>query len=380
MLPILVLREALYKLALTDSGFFRRFARPYLYHAAGGDPERAHDLGIAYLRDYETVVEEVAEKFEFPELQVEVAGRQRIPFGTAAGFDKNGEVLCPLSHIFGFEEPGTVVLEPREGNPKPRVAVDDSKHEIYNAQGFPSLGMRRFVSNIREYKRKGGKAPLFVSICGIPPSPDQVAIAYEEMESLVEAISPYSDGLVWNPYSPNTEALKALRTEETFGRVAKVLKSRVGTKPILVKLGPYADNPSERSEWLRLVSAWIEGGADGVVVVNTLMVPKDQVPSEKWGYSSAGRSGPILKEYRNRAIGDVRREFPDALVIATGGIDSGAGALEAFAAGADLLEGYTAYTFSGFGLLIDIARDMKKLLRKLGYGGLSGFINDIRPS
>ena len=163
--------ERLYGLALTSPDMFRRLVRPLLYQRCGGDAERVHELAVDLLRKHEKVLKGISGKFDFPELHVEVAGRARVPFGTAAGFDKDGEALYPLRLVFGFMEPGTVVLRKRNGNPRPRVAVDSARREVYNANGFPSLGAEHFAANANTYMERGGRAPLLVSICGIPPSP-----------------------------------------------------------------------------------------------------------------------------------------------------------------------------------------------------------------
>lgn len=369
-----MLTERLYDIALTNPGVFRRFVRPLLYQRCGGDPEMVHELAVDLLREHETVLEDVSSKFDFGELHLRVAGKSRMPFGTAAGFDKDGEALYPLSLIFGFEEPGTVVLRRREGNPRPRVAVDASRREVYNAQGFPSLGAEHFAENARRYRERGGKAPLLVSICGIPPSPGEMEEAYSEMESLVAAIGPYADGFVWNPYSPNTAALQLLRTPECFSRTAELMKDRAGGKLRLVKMGPYDDTSESGANWNALLQNWMDGGGDGIVATNAYPVPRGQVPSPTWGYAFAGRSGRFLHPFRDRAVRDAKQMFPSAVVVATGGIDSGAEALKAFEAGADMLEGYSPYTFEGFGLLARISRELVRLLHQKGYATLAEFV------
>jgi dihydroorotate dehydrogenase len=369
-----LLTEKLYGLALTNPGFFRRVVRPLIYQRCGGDAERVHEFAVKMLEQNQNALEDVSAKFDFPDLHLQVAGNRRMPFGTAAGFDKDGEVLYPLSLIFGFEEPGTLVLHRREGNKKPRIAADAGERELYNAQGFPSLGAEHFATNAKRYRERGGKAPLLASICGIPPSPDKMDVAYAEMESIVDLVGSYVDGFVWNPFSPNTAALGLLRTPECFRQTAELLRRKAGQKLKLVKMGPYDDIEEKRSDWKELMKSWMEGGGDGVVATNAYMVPRSQVPSSRWGYDWAGRSGRFLHSYRDRAVMEARKEFPSAVVIATGGIDSGEEAWRAFAAGADLLEGYTPYTFESFGLLIKMSRELGALLKSKGYSSLEEFV------
>lgn len=368
------IKKQAFKRGLADTGFYRSVVRRLAYSLADGDPEKVHELALEALTDFERVLAKASPQFDFPDLRVQIAGKEVMPFGTAAGLDKNGDALLPLSHIFGFLEPGTVVVSERKGNDRPRVAVDTVNEDIYNAQGFPSKGLEYFLSRARHYQEKGGKAPLLISVCGLPPIPEKIETAFDELELLVDTLCPYASGFVWNPFSPNTSALKALRTPKVFRRSAELVARKAPGKLKLVKMGPFDGDEEQSSYWLGLVDAWLEGGADGIVAVNTYAVPNNQVPSKSWGYPSAGRSGRFLQDYRQRAIADARRTFPSAVIIATGGIDSGQQAWNAFEAGADALEGYTPYTFHGFGLLREMALHIREQLARHGCKTLSEYL------
>ena len=75
-------------------------------------------------------------------LQTELAGlRLPNPVGLAAGFDKNGEVLAPLSRAgFGFVEVGAVTPRPQPGNPRPRLFRLTEDHAVINRFGFNNEG------------------------------------------------------------------------------------------------------------------------------------------------------------------------------------------------------------------------------------------------
>ena len=374
------LKRKAFEQALTSPAVFKRLVRPFLYQLAGNDPEKVHELALEALVQHEAVIEKHVGDFDFPKLHVDIAGQKRMPFGTAAGLDKNGDALWPLSHIFGFEEPGTVVVQDRKGNDRPRVAIDKRAQDVYNAQGFPSEGLSHFIHNVSDYRNRGGDAPLLVSVCGLPPQQDKLHVAYSELNTLVERIKVYADGFVWNPFSPNTAALAALRTPEVFAKSAQLMKewTSEGTL-LLVKMGPYEPDNDARKNWLALAKAWMENGGDGIVAVNTYMTPKQFVPSKKWGYPSAGRSGRFLQNYRQRAVLDARQAFPDAFIIATGGIDSSEQAMQAFYAGANAIEGYTPYIFSGFGLVKEIAKGVEQQLLSDGYETLAAFQKERFP-
>lgn len=366
-------RKAYFREGLQNPKFFRNRVRRLAYILARNDPERVHEMALRALNKYTNVIEEISPNFDFPNLHIDFYGRKIMPFGPAEGLDKNGDALYPLSHLFGFIPWGTVVVHPRPGNPRPRIAVDNKNDSVYNAQGFPHRGLRAAVENAEMYN---GKAPLLTSICGIPPSPQKLDVAYGELETLVRELEPYSFGFVWNPFSPNTDALTALRTPKVFRESAELITRIAGKdRPLLVKIGPYDGDPEKKRGSLSLIEAFLEGGGNGVIAVNTHMVPKEQVPSRNWGYPSAGESGTKLRSYRQRAIKDIRGAFPETFIIAAGGINSADEAFASFTA-ANALVGYTPYTFDGFGLLPEMAMGVEAKLNELGYKTLIDFQRD----
>jgi len=367
------IERAGFRLGLTNTWFFRNFVRPIAYKRAGGDAERVHEMALETLVAYKDVVRTVASQFYHPYLTVTFCGGRVMPFGTSAGLDKNADALEPLSYLFGFQEFGTVVVNPREGNKRPRVVADARERIAYNAQGFPQKGLAYTLNNVRNYRNHGGSGRLLANICGLPPAADSLEIARDELKQLVSTLEPYVEGLVWNPYSPNTAALQLLRTPEEFKRGAEIVAECAPKKSRFVKMGPYEDCPEEQDPWLKLANAWMQGGGTGFVAVNTKMVPANKVPLKEWGYPSAGKSGKALQDYRRRAISDLRKTFPDAEIIATGGIDSGKEAGDAFSRGANVVAGYTPYIFEGFGLQINIAREIQDYLGLLNYDTLTEF-------
>jgi len=121
----------------------------------------------------------------------------------------------------------------------------------------------------------------------------------------------------------------------------------------------------KKQEWLDLIDAWMEGGGDGIVAINTYMVQRESVPVKHWGYPSAGMSGSTLHLHRQVAIRAARKAFPEATIIATGGIDSVDQAWGALESGANALAGYTPYTFQGFGLVTNIAEGLHEKLSQI---------------
>jgi len=371
------LEKLAFKEGVLHPWLFRKLLRPIAYARSQGDPERVHDLAMAALNEHRDVLAQLSKKFDSSRLKVHLKERSVMPFGTAAGLDKNGHALIPMSNIFGFLEPGTVVMDKRPGNVRPRVYADRASENVFNAQGFPSDGFELFERNLRAYRDAGCSTPVYVNICGLPDGVSDLDQALGQIKTMVLKLISMADGFVWNPFSPNTEALAALRTPENFHNTAELIRQKGHESHLrLVKMGPF-EKPDE-SHWLELLGAWLEGGGDGAVVVNTYMTPKENIPTEKWGYPTAGISGKFLSPYRQRAIRAARRAFPDAVIIATGGVDSADEAWQAFSAGANALEGYTPYTFHGFGLLLKLIEGIDRRLDEQNVRTLQEYIEQLR--
>ena len=70
------------------------------------------------------------------------------PIGLAAGYDKNCKTLNPLLSLgFGFVTGGTITLQERFGNPKPRLFHIPEKKALINSLGFPSIGLDNVERN-----------------------------------------------------------------------------------------------------------------------------------------------------------------------------------------------------------------------------------------
>lgn len=402
--------------SLHSPWFFRNLVRRDLYKRAGPDPEDVHKLALSMLDRYQGVLDAHKECFSFPELVVDIKGMKMQPFGTAAGIDKNGDALVPFSYVFGFQTLGTVLVDERQGNNRPRVAVGGG--DAYNAQGFPSMGMNYALGKLRSYRDSHAtQKPVIASICGLPhvireegaasfvPNRNRVVTnrsspmmnrvvykefaeisgseteralehAYSDTELLLREFNPYADGFEWNPFSPNTSTLALLRRPDIFREYARLVREIAGGKLSLVKMGPYEE--AGKDPWLALVEGWMGGGGDGVTAVNTYIVPKEKVPSESWGYPSAGRSGNFLRPYRLRAVSDTHQAFPDAVIFATGGISDGEDAYDTFIVGADVIEGYTPFTYHGLGLNRKLMQGVSREMKRDGYRRLEELRTSVR--
>ncbi|MBI2232900.1 MAG: hypothetical protein HYU56_03185 [Candidatus Aenigmarchaeota archaeon] len=370
-MPLDRAEKFLFELGMDHPWIFRHLVRRELYRRNRGDPEAVHEYTLNLLNDPDVLgilrSRHHADFFKAPEdIMITLNGKRMSPFGTAAGMDKNGDALEAFSCVFGFQETGTIVVPEREGNRKPRVAADARTEDIYNAQGFPSKGLVYAREALEAFRHRMGPRPaVYANICGLPLSDEKaVETAMEEMKTLLVHLGPYVDGFVWNPASPNTKALMMLRRPHVARQTSELMRKYAHGMPRLMKVVPYEDSAAARDAYLHFVGNFMAGGGHGVVAVNTKSFPKDQVPVDGWGYDSAGRSGRFLKPYMLRAVRDTRREFPEAVIVGTGGISGGDDAYDAFKAGATMLEGFSPYTYYGLGLLPRIQRRLHERLER----------------
>ena len=145
------------------------------------------------------------------------------PLALAAGFDKNCSILKALDKLgFGYIVGGTVTLNPRPGNLKPRITryVDDNS--MVNSLGFPNLGVDKIIDNLSKYDLK---TPLIMSISG-----DSIS----EITQLYKLLSDYCFGFEINISSPNTEKLKYFHDYYNFQDLIKSLNG-IKNKPYMIK-------------------------------------------------------------------------------------------------------------------------------------------------
>ena len=254
------------------------------------------------------------------------------PLGLAAGMDKDATHLELWRRLgFGFAEVGTVTPRPQPGNERPRLFRIPEAGLVLNLMGFNSEGADAVA---RRLERRPGGLVVGVNV-GKNRDGDEsdYALAYRRL-------GPLADYAVLNVSSPNTPGLRGLQAPEAVTRlVESVLEHRAG--PVLVKLSPDEARPEETA------AAALEAGADGVVATNTtidrgLVPARHRARVEAWG--DGGISGTPLRE---RAHEIRARLFGRGALVACGGIGSPEDVLRALAAGADLVQIYSALVFEG---------------------------------
>lgn len=352
--------------ASLDPSLFKLY-RKYLYsrHKATKDLSQAeviHEVAKGRLA-------KMADKFRKSEsffdpglqLEVKVAGHVlKSPVGMAAGFDKDCEMLAPTSYVFGYLNPGSVLLNPRAGNPQRRLAVDDGREALINAQGYPHKGLEYAVKNLRNFAEcPKGRAKILLNFSGITDTYTEDAVL-DACREIIKQTAPYVDfGFEDNRASPNTDFNKKLQTPEFTKKMIDLMNSHVPKGLVKAsKMVPYASLPptdDERRDRLKSIKVFYENGGQAVVLGNTRPIDTSRNKlTRDFARPVAGESGRPLLPYMLRMVEDVHKEFPDLAIIACGGIWNGEDAWQAVQKGATLVQLYTALTFKGFGVVREI--------------------------
>jgi dihydroorotate dehydrogenase (NAD+) catalytic subunit len=213
----------------------------------------------------------------------------------------------------------TITVEPRAGNPPPRLW--ETPAGMLNSIGLPNKGLEGFIrSDLPELAEL--PVPLVVSVMGF---------SRDELAALVAGVGGREEVAMieLNVSCPNVETGLVMGADpsETARAVERVRPE--APKPLIVKLTPNADNPAA------VATAAQEAGADAVSLVNTLKgMALHPVSGRPWlGGATGGLSGPAIRAVALEQVHSVARrvEIP---VIGMGGIASGRDATDFLAAGA----------------------------------------------
>jgi dihydroorotate dehydrogenase (NAD+) catalytic subunit len=242
----------------------------------------------------------------------------------------------------------TITVEPRQGNPPPRLW--ETPAGLINSIGLPNKGLAGYLEHDLPVLARL-PVPLIVNVMGF---------TRDEVATLVAAVSERDEvaGLEINVSCPNVESglIMGADPDETAALMERVRP--LTTKPLIVKLTPNATDPGAVAE------AAEAAGADAVSLVNTLrgMALRPRT-NEPWlGGRTGGVSGPAVRAIALAQVAEVagRVGIP---VVGMGGIETGADAHALLAAGATAVAVGTA-SFRDPAAGTRIRAELQELLRK----------------
>jgi len=198
------------------------------------DPETSHGLSIAALK---SGFAPLSDQITSERLATTVAGLDLPnPIGLAAGYDKNAEVIAPLTLAgFGFIEVGAATPRPQPGNPKPRLFRLTQDQAAINRFGFNNQGMEAIGARLAARPDTG---IVGLNLGANKDSSDRAA----DFARVLSHCGPHLDFATVNVSSPNTEKLRDLQGKAALGALLNgVLETNTDLSrpvPIFLKIAP----------------------------------------------------------------------------------------------------------------------------------------------
>ena len=274
-----------------------------------------------------------------------------IPASGCFGFGKEYAELYDLSVLGGIAIKSATPQE-RFGNPTPRIA--ETPMGMLNAIGLQNKGVDSIIENELPFPAQYD-TEIMANVAG----------ACEE--DYVEVIKKLNDQSVIKAYELNISCPNVkhggigLGTKpELAAHVTKICKESA-TKPVYVKLSPNV------TDIVEIAKAVEEAGADGIVLINTLMCILINVKTGKplLANVTGGLSGPAIKPVALRMVYQVAQAV-NIPIIGVGGITCAEDVLEFLNAGASAVE-VGAQNFVDPYVCPKIIEDLPKVLEKYGY-------------
>jgi dihydroorotate dehydrogenase len=329
------------------------------------EPEVAHHLASTVIRWLPLIgVGAILHRLSRPDssLVVDTLGlRFASPFGVAAGFDKDGRAIRGLGQLgFGHVEVGTITAIGQPGNDRPRLFRLIPDNAVINRMGFNNRGAADAAPRFARELARGIRPIIGANIGKSRVVKVDDAIA----DYLISArlLAPVSDYLAVNVSSPNTPGLRGLQELDRLTPLLTAVNDAAGATPVLVKIAPDLTDDQVR----RIAELAVELGLAGIIATNTTLsregLVTDAASVEAAG--AGGLSGAPLAARSLAILRIIRTAVPaDFCVISVGGVDTAADVAERLAAGATLVQGYTAFLYRGPLWARSINRGLVKLHR-----------------
>lgn len=268
--------------------------------------------------------------------RVEFAGiALRNPVLTASGTFGYGTELAPfldLEKIGGFVAK-SLTLEPRAGNPPPRIA--ETPAGMLNAISIENVGVRAFLEEKLPAIPSG--VVVIASAFGTDPG------VYAELAAKVSD-HPRISGIEINASCPHVKA-GGIEFGQDPVLLAELVRSvrKATSRPLIIKLSP---NVTQIAEMAKVCEA---EGADGVTLINAIQALEIDVETRRPVLSNilGGLSGPAIRPIALRMVWQVAQAV-DISICGVGGITDAADAVKFMLCGASAIQvGTTNYLDPG---------------------------------
>ena len=278
------------------------------------------------------------------------------------GYGEEYASIIPVRKLGAIVTKG-LSLEPRRGNPPPRLA--ETPAGMLNAIGLENVGLQAFLREKLPRLRKL-RCPVIANIFG------NTVEDYAEMARRLGDVEGIS-GLEMNISCPNLKAggsLFAADPKAVFQVTAKVRQAT--SSFMMVKLSPNVADIG------KIAQAAEEGGADAVSLINTLVGLAIDVRTRTpiLGNITGGLSGPAIKPVGLAMVWKVA-QIVKVPVVGLGGIATAEDALEYLIAGATAVQVGCAHFFDPRAPL-KIIEGISKYLKAHNLDGVSSLIGSLK--
>ena len=282
-----------------------------------------------------------------------------IPASGTFGFGAEFSEFYDINILGSFSFKGTT-LEPRFGNPTPRIA--ECSEGMLNAIGLQNPGIDTVINRELPQLKKIFHKPVIANISGFSLE-EYVAccgrIDKEEQVGIIEV----------NISCPNVRhgGMSFGTSPESAAEITRAVKA-VTTKPVYMKLTPNV------TDIVSIAKACEEAGADGISLINTLLGMRINIRTGKpiLANTMGGFSGPAIFPVALRMVYQVAQAV-NIPVIGMGGVSSAEDVIEMMMAGATAVEVGAANLVNPYACK-EIIENLPKVMKQYGIESLTDII------
>ncbi len=242
------------------------------------------------------------------------------------GFGREFDELYDIGRLGGVSTKG-LTMEPRLGNPVPRIA--ESRGVILNAVGLQNPGVEHFIKYDFDWLKAKGTA-VVANVAGK---------TLEDYAAICARLDGLADIIELNISCPNVRSggMAFGIRPESVKEVTKTAKNALKKTPLMVKLSPNVESIAANAR------AAEEGGADCVSLVNTFTGMTIDIERRRpvLANNTGGVSGAGIKPIAVRMVYEAANAVKIP-VVGMGGITCAEDAVEFLMAGAVAVQVGTA--------------------------------------
>lgn len=299
------------------------------------------------------------------DLKVEICGvKLKNPVIAASGtfgFGREYNEIYDISALGGISTKG-LTLEPRQGNPVPRIA--EGRSVILNAVGLQNPGVESFIEKDLGFLKSKGVA-VIANVAGR---------TLEDYGKICARLNGLVDFVELNISCPNVKAggMAFGIRPESIKEVTLISKRALSLTPLMVKLSPNVESIAANAQ------AAQNGGADCISLINTLtgMVIDIERRKPLIANNTGGVSGAGIKPIAVRMVYEAAHAVKIP-VIGMGGIMTGEDVVEFMMAGASAVQVGTA-NFANANAIPQIIQGLNAWLNKHNIADVNQITNSVQ--